>query len=256
MPNPGRSTNYLASAYFLISAILLQSVVFSQSPQSALKITELKKDFYVFTTYQVYNGQQVSANSMYVVTDSGVVLFDRPWDSTQFQPLLDSIMAKHNKKLILSVATHFHEDRSGGFEFLKASGVKTYTTKMTDSILSARKKGRAAEVIFSDTIFTVGQYHFLVYYPGPGHSPDNIVAWFEKEKVLYGGCLIKSTEATDLGNLSDADLKQWPQSLKNLQMRFKKPTFIIAGHQSWKSTRSLAHTLKLLEKNAANSINR
>lgn len=61
----------------------------------------------------------MSANSMYAVTDNGVVLFDTPWDTIQFQPLLDSIMLKHGKEVLLCIATYSHTDRTGGFDFLK-----------------------------------------------------------------------------------------------------------------------------------------
>ena len=50
-----------------------------------------------------------------------------------------------------------------------------------------------------------------------GHAPDNIIIWFEKEKILYGGCLIKSVEARDLGNLSDANIKQYATTIRNVQ---------------------------------------
>jgi hypothetical protein len=39
---------------------------------------------------------------MYLVTNQGVVLFDTPWDSTQFQQLLDSIKIKHGKDVVMS----------------------------------------------------------------------------------------------------------------------------------------------------------
>ena len=38
----------------------------------------------------------------------------------------------------------------------------------------------------------MGQHAFQTYYGGQGHTPDNIVIWFDKEKILYGGCLVKS----------------------------------------------------------------
>lgn len=54
---------------------------------------------------------------MYLVAKDGVVLFDTPWDTTQFQPLLDSIKLKHDKNVIICIATHAHEDRTGGLEY-------------------------------------------------------------------------------------------------------------------------------------------
>ncbi|HXB45547.1 MAG TPA: hypothetical protein VNV85_15885, partial [Puia sp.] len=89
------------------------------------------------------------------------------------------------------------------------------------------------------------QYCFQTYYPGEGHTPDNIVIWFDKEKILYGGCLIKSTEADNIGNLEDANVKEYATTIENVQKKFKFPKYIIPGHQDWTSTRSLEHTLKL-----------
>jgi metallo-beta-lactamase class B len=186
---------------------------------------------------------------MYLITDQGVVMIDTPWDTTQFQPLLDSIKIKHHKNVIMCIATHSHEDRTGGLEFLKQKGIKTFTTKQTDEISKRTNQRRAQFLITKDTVFTVGQYSFQTFYPGQGHTPDNIVIWFNKNKVLYGGCLIKSTEATDLGNIADANIKEYPATLKKIINKFSKINFVIPGHQSWANRKSVEHTLRLLEKN-------
>lgn len=181
-----------------------------------------------------------------MVTDEGVVMIDTPWDSTQFQPLLDSIKARHHKNVIMCIATHSHEDRTGGLEFLKQQGIQTYTTKLTDEISRKRNGVRAESLIEKDTTFTIGQHTFQTHYPGKGHTADNIVIWFEKDKILYGGCLVKSTEATDTGNLADANVKEWETTIKKIQKTYPKPNYIIPGHQGWTSTNSLNHTLQLI----------
>ena len=152
-----------------------------------LRISPLTGDFYIFTTYNLYKGEKIPANGMYMVTDHGVVMIDSPWDTTQFQPLLDSIKAKHNKNVVMCFATHFHEDRTGGFDYYRQLGIKTYSTRRTDELSKKRGMKRAEFLMDKDTVFTVGQYSFQIYYPGHGHAPDNIVVWFEKEKILYGG---------------------------------------------------------------------
>jgi metallo-beta-lactamase class B len=215
---------------------------------SKLKISHLTGDFYVFTTYNLYKGTPYPANGMYVVTNSGVIMIDSPWDTTQFQPLLDSIRAKHNKNVTVCIATHFHEDRTGGLAYYKKQGVKTYTTKRTDELSKKRGMKRAEFLITNDTTITVGQYSLQTFYPGPGHAPDNIVIWFEETKVLYSGCLIKSTDDTTLGNLADANVKEYATTLKNIRRKYKQPGYIIPGHNSWKSAKSLKHTLKMAEK--------
>jgi metallo-beta-lactamase class B len=87
------------------------------------------------------------------VTSKGVVLFDTPWDSTQFQPLLDSIKMRHDKDVVLCISTHFHEDRTAGLEFYRRIGIKTYTTERTDKLSRERNEKRAEFLIYKDTVF-------------------------------------------------------------------------------------------------------
>jgi metallo-beta-lactamase class B len=218
-----------------------------------LLITPLTLNYYIFTTYNSYKGTQVPANGLYLVTEAGVVMIDTPWDTTQFQPLLDSIKLKHHKDVVICIATHSHEDRTGGLEYYAQKGIKTYTSKQTDELCKAHGYKRAQYVMSKDSVFKVGTYSFQTYYAGPGHTPDNIVVWFDKEKVLYGGCLIKSSEANDLGNLNDANVKEWPFTIKNLQNKFQQPQFIIPGHNEWHNKKSLEHTLKLIKQHEAKS---
>ncbi|WP_125719793.1 subclass B1 metallo-beta-lactamase [Flavobacterium ustbae] len=231
----------------IILFLVIVSNSFGQSKNSPLQISHLTGDFYVYKTFNDYKGVKISANAMYVVTDKGAVLFDAPWDKTQFQPLLDSIKKKHNKNIVMVFATHSHDDRAGGLDFYRKKGIKTYSGKLTDEILKNKKEPRAEFVIPNDTIFKVGQYKFEVYYPGKGHAPDNIVAWFEKEKILYSGCFIKSAEARDLGYLGDADVKEWEKSIKKVQSKFKNPKFVIPGHDGGTTNQSISHTLKLVQ---------
>jgi metallo-beta-lactamase class B len=226
-----------------ILSLFFFTTLSGQITDSSLKISHLTGDFYIFTTYNMYNNMRIPANGMYVVTNSGVIMIDTPWDTTQFQPLLDSIQVKHHKNVVLCVATHFHEDRTGGLEYYRKQGIKTYTTRQTDELSKKRGMKRAEFLMNKDTVFTLGQYSFQTFYPGQGHTKDNIVIWFDKEKVLYGGCLVKSTVYDDLGNLKDANVKEYATTIEHVQKRFLHPKYIIPGHQDWTNTESLNHTL-------------
>jgi glyoxylase-like metal-dependent hydrolase (beta-lactamase superfamily II) len=217
-----------------------------QGENLGLKIVHLTDNFYVFTTWKLYGQTPFPSNGMYLVTGKGVVMFDTPWDEKQFQPLLDSIRSRHKKEVKICISTHSHDDRTAGLEYYRGKGIKTYTTKQTDDISKVKNEKRAEFLIYSDTIFHVGKYKFQVYYPGKGHAPDNIVVWFEKEKILYGACFVKSMEANNLGNLEDADVEAWENSIIKLTGKFGKPEFIIPGHQGWSSDQALNHTLQLI----------
>lgn len=217
--------------------------------QPPLKIEKLTSDFFVFTTYKDINGTRFPSNGMYVVTVAGVVMIDTPWDTTQLMPLLDTIRLKHQSEVVLAIATHFHDDRTGGLRALNALGISTYTSKLTDKLCAEYHEPRPTNVFLRDTTFIVGQYSIQTYYPGQGHTTDNIVIWLPVPQILYGGCLIKSTDASDLGNTTDSNVRAWPTSIRNIRKKYGTPPFIIPGHQSWSNNGSLRHTLSLLKKN-------
>ena len=225
---------------------LLSSTVFGQQKRPvSLEVAHLNGDFYIYTTYNYYKGNRIPANGLYLVSDSGVLIIDSPWDTTQFQPLLDTIQARHNKKAVICIATHFHEDRTGGLDYYRKKGIKTFTIRKTDELSLLKGMKRAEFLIEKDSTFTIGQYAFDIIYPGPGHAPDNIVVWFENQKVLYGGCLVKSVEDTNLGNLGDADVSAYAATIENVIRKCGKPQFVIPGHNSWTDRSSLQHTLKM-----------
>lgn len=215
--------------------------------QSRLRIQHLTDSFYVFTTYKNLKGLMFPSNGMYLVTQDGVVLFDTPWDTAQFQPLLDSITDKHNKDVVLAVSSHYHDDRTAGLEFLKSRGVKTYSSKRTYDLCMATNEKQAQFYFVNDTTFEVGSCRFETYYPGEGHTKDNIVIWFDKSKVLYGGCLVKSTENKSLGNIADANISEWGPSIKRVMKKYPKPHFVIPGHFGWTNNKGLKHTVRLLQ---------
>jgi len=230
-----------------ITFIFSQISSFSQTEKAKLKISHLTGDFYIYTTYNTYEGSQVPANGMYLVASDGVVMFDTPWDTTQFQPLLDSIKFKHHKEVVMCIATHWHSDKTEGLEYYRQQGIKTYTTVLTDELSKKNHKKRAEFLIARDTVFHAGQYSFETYYPGQGHTTDNIVIWFKKEKILYGGCLIKGVDAEDLGYLGDANETEYATTLKNVQKKCRNPKSIIISHSDWHNLNSLQHSIRMAE---------
>ncbi|REJ81974.1 MAG: BlaB/IND/MUS family subclass B1 metallo-beta-lactamase [Bacteroidetes bacterium] len=234
--------------YFVLIIILLLSYnyIWGQSPQK-LRISQLKDNFYVYTTYKDLGGYMFPSNSMYLVTKEGVVMFDTPWDTSQCQPLFDSISARHQSKVVMAIVTHYHDDRTAGLEFLRNAGVMTYSSKLTYELCTEFNEARAEYIFTKDTSFSIGEYGFETFYPGEGHTRDNLVIWFGKQKILYGGCLVKSTENKSIGNIKDANMSEWDVSIRNIIKKYPKTKYVIPGHFDWKSNQSLNHTLNLLK---------
>lgn len=230
----------------IILLLLICTLTLGQTKR--LMITPICKDAFVFTTYNEFKGSLFPANGMYIVTNSGVVMIDTPWDTLQFQPLLDSITKRHNQKVVLCIATHSHDDRTAGLGFYKEQGAKTFTSTRTYELCNEKGEKQSEFCFNKDTLFTIGNKTFQTFYPGEGHTKDNILVWIEKDKILYGGCFVKSTESKDLGNLKDANPKEWDVSIKKVIKQFPNAKYIIPGHFGWDNKNSLKHTQKLILK--------
>ncbi len=96
-------------------------------------------------------------------------------------------------------------------------------------------------------MFNVGDYSFETYYPGPGHSPDNIIIWFKKQRILYGSCLIKSVDDDNLGYLGDANKMEYASTIKKVQKKCPQPNYVIVGHGDWTDLNSVEHTRAMAE---------
>lgn len=131
-----------------------------QAQEKPLLIEKINSQLYLYTTFNNFEGTKYAANAVYLITKKGVILFDTPWDSTQYQPLLDSIKQKHNLPVIAVYATHWHEDRAGGFAYYNRIGIPTYATKMTNDLLKANHKAQATHLVSTNKTYSeIGRAH-------------------------------------------------------------------------------------------------
>ena len=87
-----------------------------------------------------------------------------------------------------------------------------------------------------------------LYYPGPGHTRDNLVVWLPETRMLFAGCLVKSGLARSLGFVAEADLAAWPSALDRLGERYRQVEVVVPGHGPRGGSWLLGHTLKLVER--------
>lgn len=214
--------------------------------QQKISFVKLNPKIYVYTTFKDLNGTVFPSNSMYLEVEEGIVMLDTPWDNTQFQPLLDTIWKRHQKKVIACIVTHFHDDRTAGVQFLKERKIPVYSSAKTDELALKYGENRADHLFYQDTVFSFGNLRIETYYPGEGHTPDNIILQINSA-YLYGGCFLKSLENHSIGNLEHANVKAWKKSVKNALRKFPKNQCYIPGHFAWSAGNALTHTKKLVK---------
>src|SRR4029077_9071366 len=132
-----------------------------------------------------------------------LLLVDTGWTEAQTEEILKWGDAQLKRPWIGAVITHDHDDRDGGLGALERRRIPVAALDLTIAKL-ARRGVRNVAVLFAarDGAFK-DERGFEAFYPGPGHASDNIVLRFPR--VVFGGCLIKSMEAKDLGFTGDAD---------------------------------------------------
>jgi len=233
----------------MIISLLFSAAALAQKPVKNIELKQLAKNYYVCVSYGYPpdSDEPYPANSLVVVTDKGIILVNTPWGEEQTQQLVDTVKSRFNKKIIFCVATHFHDDCVAGFNVLKKQGAKTYSSKQTYALAKKENNELPQYTFARDTTFNIGGEILKTYYPGAGHTRDNIVVWLPQAHVLFGGCLVKSLEADTKGFTGDADLKHWPRAIKNVAYKFAGAQYVIPGHLGWQGgTKQLRHTLKVV----------
>ena len=67
-----------------------------------------------------------------------------------------------------------------------------------------------------------------------------------EQKMLFGGCLIKSLDSTNMGYTGEADMKAWPLTLNKLQQQFPQVNLVIPGHGASGDMSLVSHTMALI----------
>jgi glyoxylase-like metal-dependent hydrolase (beta-lactamase superfamily II) len=201
-------------------------------PSRPVAFQQLKPGLWMHTSYQYVAGWgEVLSNGLIVETPQGSILVDTAWNDAQTLEILNWAHVQLKQPITAAVFTHFHEDKMGGVAMLRRHGVKTYAA--SDSNQFAVLKGRtpAAEPLVFNSQAVSGQLAPLVIFdPGPGHTLDNIVVGLPDQGIIFGGCLIRPSESTDLGNTGDADIAHWGQAVQAVATHFPSADVVIPSH--------------------------
>ena len=228
---------------------------------SGVSVRAISPGLWVHVTIDPVTG--FPSNGMLLESGDESVLFDTAWDDRQTAVLLGWAANTLRKPIRRGVITQSPNDRLGGLGALRRAGVvatalgTTVQRAAAAGFIASTKQapvpgGGADPASVLDSI--AGLAHsarrdpagFELYFPGVGHSPDNIVAYFPKSHVLFGGCLLKPDTATTTGNVADADVVQWPKTVARVAARYPDVTTVVPGHGAVSTARALSVTQTLI----------
>lgn len=213
-----------------------------------LTVRELDDGVWMHTSWQVIEGGiRFPGNGLLVRDGDELILVDTAWGADLTEQLLDWIDDELLLPVALAVATHFHEDSMGGAPVLAARGIPVLAHPL--SVELRRERGMPLPHAIGDMdvgdALLVGSVE--VFYPGHGHSADNVVVWIPEARVLFGGCAVRATSFTTRGNTADADLEEWPRAIRRVLERYPTVRTVVPGHGAPGGAELLTHTIAVVE---------
>lgn len=199
-----------------------------QSP--TLTVTQVSPHVYQHTSFlESSSFGRVPCNGIVVVSEGEAVVFDTPATDSSSRELIAFTETKLKAKIKAVVPTHFHSDCLGGLTMFHSKNIASYAHNPTIRLAAASNAVVPQQGFDEQLIMSVGSKKVVARFMGEGHTKDNIVAYFPEERVLFGGCLIKEKGAGK-GNLADANVAAWPQTVTKLKLTYPQTRVLIPGH--------------------------
>jgi metallo-beta-lactamase class B len=243
---------------FLIISLLIGTVSTFAQPDSRIEIDDdiqlihIKDSVYVHVSWHyIENYGRFPSNGLIVIKRGQALMVDTPMDNDKTERIARFLMDSMSVELTQLIIGHFHDDCLGGLEYLQSIGVK--------SIANSRTVNKCKELqlpvpttSFTDSLAIDFNGELIdCRFFGAGHSFDNITVWLPSQKILFGGCLIKSMDSKGLGNLSDAVVPEWDFTVKNLMAKYPDIEKVIPGHGDFGGAELLSHTIRLVQNERA-----
>lgn len=238
-----------------------------------LSVTEIEKDVFV-----INHSFPWASNSLLIrVSNSDCILVNTLCDNQGAKMLVDWMKNSFGEVNLIGINTGFHVDNLGGNEFLLSRGIAVYGSNLTAKLIAERGQAEKSRLLegfkspankkyydaYKDLTFVppnhifdineglhlkIGDEDVNVFYPGPSHTIDNVVVYFPKRNILFGGCMIKSLDSKDAGYTADADMQKWPRSVEKVLDKYKDAKIVVPGHGDYGDTGLIKHTIELLDK--------
>jgi metallo-beta-lactamase class B len=210
-----------------------------------LVVTQITENAYQHVSYlQTNDFGKVPCNGLIVRDNNEVIIFDTPTNDKSSETLIKWIKETLYCKINAIVPTHFHNDCLGGLKAFEDNGVPSYSYFKTVE-LAKQNDLVVPQNSFTDSLtLKVGNQKVTAKYFGEGHTIDNVIGYFPAENIMFGGCLIKESDATK-GYLGDANVEEWSNTVEKVKEAYPQVKIIIPGHGAYGNQQLLDYTIQL-----------
>lgn len=244
---------FLKSILFLLILLINQAFLPAQVPgqiiiNDDIQLLQIKDSVFVHVSW--FEGStfgRFPSNGMLIIKNGEAIMIDTPMNDKLTMQLVNFVEDSMYVKIKKLIVGHFHDDCLGGLNYVQSKNIPSLANWMT--IEKSREFGLPVPSdSFRDSLtFNFNGLTIDCRYFGGGHTFDNITVYLPDEKILFGGCLIRSLNAQNLGNLADARVDQWSATVSGLINKYPDLEIIVPGHGNYGSPEMLTHTLDLLD---------
>jgi glyoxylase-like metal-dependent hydrolase (beta-lactamase superfamily II) len=243
---------YRLAKRFTALSVLAVSACAAASGVPEPSLDQVADGAYIHSSYKDIQGiGPFLSQGLVLEAQTGTLLVDTAWNDADTRRLLAQIKSVTGAAPRAAVATHAHDDKMGGVAALKRAGVATFALELSNEDAPGRGLVAAETALPSpakppgDVDWPLAGESVVLFYPGPGHTRDNIVVWYAPAKILFGGCLIRPADATTLGNTADADIGNWAAAVRAVAARFPEAEVVVPSHGARGGRELFDHTIAL-----------
>ena len=210
----------------------------------SLKIYPITENSFVHESYlETLEYGKVPCNGLIYFNNKEAVVFDTPTNHRASEELIQWIKKSKKAEIKGVIFNHFHEDCTGGQAIFRNEGIPSYAYTKTFDLLGNLSGTR----VFKERLhLKVGKVEIVGHFLGKAHSEDNIVCYIPSEALLFGGCMVKSL-GSKKGNLADADLGEWSNTVQKIKDNYPNLKLVVPGHGASGGTELLDYTIKLFK---------
>lgn len=187
-----------------------------------------------------------NSNAGFVVTKSGVVVFDSLGTVPLGKALVRAIHRVTDQPIKLVVLSHYHADHFYGLQAFKAEGAEIWAhehgkQELSSELIQQRLKQRQRDLypevdeqqrlvpadrwINGDYAFEMGGVHFKILSASPAHSAEDVMLWAQEPRVLFAGDLFFQGRVP---YVVGANIRGWLTSMS--KMKALDAAWVVPGH--------------------------
>jgi glyoxylase-like metal-dependent hydrolase (beta-lactamase superfamily II) len=186
------------------------------------------------------------SNAGFIVTPAGVVVIDTLGSPALAEELVAAVKQVTTQPIRYVIVTHYHADHIYGLQVLKALGATVIAHRAgldyLNSDTAQQRLTASREELFpwvdertrlvpadtwldADTVLEIGGEKLHIRHVGPAHTPEDLVVYVERSRVLFAGDLVFRGRIPFVGL---ADSHGWIDALSGLIAL--RPDIIVPGH--------------------------